>query len=124
MDMTVIDHAPSDCRATSVLSLVGDKWSVLIVMGLRHGPKRFNELKRTVSGISQQMLARTLKALEREGMLSRTVYPKVPPQVEYALTELGHSLSEPIIALGHWVDRNLAEIENSRLRYDETLERC
>jgi DNA-binding HxlR family transcriptional regulator len=118
MDLTASSGKNADCRANSVLSLVGDKWSVLIIMGLRHGPKRFNELKRAVSGISQQMLTRTLKALEREGMLSRTVYPTVPPQVEYELTELGYSLSEPIIALGQWVDRHLPEIEGSRARYD------
>ena len=81
-------------------------------------PRRFNDIKRTVGGISQQMLTRTLKALERDGMVSRTVHPTVPPQVEYALTVLGHSLSEPVMLLGTWAGRHLGEIEANRARYD------
>jgi DNA-binding HxlR family transcriptional regulator len=121
MDVTAPAEVHGDCRANSVLNLVGDKWTVLIVMGLRHGPKRFNELKRTVGGISQQMLTRTLKALERDGMVTRTVHPTVPPQVEYELTALGHSLSEPVIALGQWVGSHMAEIEGNRAHYDGGL---
>src|SRR5690242_7536683 len=92
----------ADCRRINgVLSIVGDKWTVLIVMVLRERPRRFNDIKRTVGGISQQMLTRTLKALERDGMVQRTVHPTVPPQVEYALTRLGHSLAEPVRSEEH-----------------------
>jgi len=119
MPLTALPDVHSDCRRVSgILSLVGDKWTVLIVMVLRERPRRFNDIKRTVGGISQQMLTRTLKALERDGMVRRTVHPTVPPQVEYALTALGHSLSEPVIQLGAWTQAHLDEIEGNRLRYD------
>jgi DNA-binding HxlR family transcriptional regulator len=109
----------NDCRRVgSILSLVGDKWTVMIVMILREGPRRFNDIKRTVGGISQQMLTRTLKALERDGMVLRTVHPTVPPQVEYQLTLLGHSLAEPVIQLGAWAGAHLEEIERNRTRFD------
>lgn len=111
--------AHKDChRVNGILSIVGDKWTVLIVMVLRKRPMRFNELKRTVGGISQQMLTRTLKALERDGMVTRTVHPTVPPQVEYALTDLGHSLSAPVIHLGQWAEAHIDLIEGNRSRYD------
>jgi len=108
-----------DCRRVGgILSLVGDKWTVLIVMVLRERPRRFNDIKRTVGGISQQMLARTLKALERDGMVTRTVHSTVPPQVEYDLTALGHSLSKPVKQLGAWAGEHMDEIEGNRARYD------
>jgi len=100
----------SDCRKVSaILSRVGDKWTALIVMVLRERARRFNDIKRTVGGISQQMLTRTLKSLERDGMVIRKAYPTVPPQVEYELTPLGHPLSEPVIHLGRWRCCNLAD---------------
>lgn len=109
-----------ECRRVSgILSLVGDKWTVMIVMILQNGPRRFNDIKRTVGGISQQMLTRTLKALERDGMVTRKVRSTTPPQVEYELTALGHSLSEPVIQLGIWAQTHLHEIESNRSRYDE-----
>lgn len=108
-----------DCRAvTSILARVGEKWSVLVVMTLRAQPRRFNELKRAVEGISQQMLTRTLKGLERDGLVSRTVHPTVPPQVEYALTDLGHSLADPVKQLGEWAFSHLPVIYANRERYD------
>lgn len=120
MPMPALPGIHADCRrVTGVISLVGDKWTVMIVMTLRDSSKRFNEIKRTIGGISQQMLTRTLKALERDGMVTRTVHPTVPPQVEYALTALGHSLSEPVMQLGSWAERHLEEIESNRIRYDE-----
>ena len=119
MNLSANPALHGDCRRISeILSRVGDKWTVLIVMVLREGPRRFNDIKRTVGGISQQMLTRTLKSLERDGMVLRTVHPTVPPQVEYELTALGHSLSEPVIALGAWAHRHIAEIDGHRARYD------
>jgi DNA-binding HxlR family transcriptional regulator len=114
-------HSPphEDCRKVSqVLARVGDKWSVLVVMLLRDGPRRFNDIKRTVGGISQQMLTRTLRGLERDGMVTRTMFPTIPPQVEYALTDLGHSLSKPVLALGLWAQEHLTEIDAARSQFD------
>jgi DNA-binding HxlR family transcriptional regulator len=108
-----------DCRKVSkVLARVGDKWSMLIIVLLRDGARRFNGMRRTVDGISQQMLTRTLRGLERDGMVTRTMIPASPPQVEYALTDLGRSLSQPVLALGTWVQEHLAQIDAARNRYD------
>jgi DNA-binding HxlR family transcriptional regulator len=110
----------SDCRRVlPVLSLVGDKWTVLVIVILRNGPCRFNQLRRSVEGISQQMLARTLKALERDGMVTRTAFPTTPPQVQYELSDLGESLSAPVLALGRWAYENLSVIDQARSRYDQ-----
>ncbi len=117
--MTDPQPTHSECRTvTSILARVGDKWTVLVVMTLRQQPRRFNDLKRAVQGISQQMLTRTLKALERDGLVVRTVHATVPPQVEYRLTDLGHSLAEPVKILGQWAFENLATIYDHRDRYD------
>ena len=105
-------------RIGSILSRIGDKWSVLIVMLLRDGPRRFNEIKRMIGGISQRMLTLTLKGLERDGMVSRTVTPTVPPRVDYELTRLGRSLSEPVRTLGDWAQVHLDQIEEARRRFD------
>ncbi len=108
-----------DCRQVSqVLQRVGDKWSVLIVMLLCGGPRRFNEIKRMVGGISQRMLTLTLKGLERDGLVTRTLFPTIPPRVDYELTPLGRSLSEPVMALGSWAREHVPEIEVARRRYD------
>jgi DNA-binding HxlR family transcriptional regulator len=108
-----------DCRGVSdILMRIGDKWTVLVVMTLHRKPCRFNELKRQVGGISQQMLTRTLKTLERDGLVERTVRDTTPPQVDYALTRLGHSLSAPVMHLGDWAIANLGEIHANRDRYD------
>ena len=110
----------ADCRAVStVLARIGDKWSVLIVAILGDGPRRFNEIKRMVGGISQRMLTLTLRGLERDGLVTRTVYPTVPPRVDYALTELGRSLWEPVEALGAWARANQGEIAAARRRFDD-----
>jgi DNA-binding HxlR family transcriptional regulator len=109
----------ADCsKVSQVLARIGEKWSMLIVMLLRDGPRRFNEIKRSTGGISQQMLTRSLRGLERDGMITRKTYPTSPPQVEYSLTGLGHSLSEPVTAFGLWVQKHLPEIEASREKYD------
>ena len=112
-------HLPSDCRAISdVLARVGDKWSVLVVTRLGDGPKRFNELKRAIGGISQRMLTLTLRGLERDGLVTRTVFPTIPPRVDYALTTLGRDLLQPVSALGAWAIRNQAKIAKARERFD------
>ena len=119
MDVPYPSGIPSECyRTGALLRLIGDKWPVMVVMALRDQPRRFNELKRAIGSISQQMLTRTLRALERDGMIARTVHPTVPPQVEYALTPLGLSLSMPIRELGDWTLAHWDEIEANRLHYD------
>jgi DNA-binding HxlR family transcriptional regulator len=108
-----------DCRRViPVLARVGDKWTVLVIAVLRNGPCRFNELKRSIDGISQQMLTRTLKMLERDGMVIRTAFATRPPQVQYELSELGKSLSVPVLALGKWAYDNLTAIDDARNNYD------
>jgi DNA-binding HxlR family transcriptional regulator len=101
-----------------ILKRIGDKWSVLIVMLLSDGPKRFTELKRSIEGISQRMLTLTLRSLERDGLISRTVTPSIPPRVDYALTPLGQSLKEPVMALGQWAYGHRDEIDAARQRFD------
>ncbi len=101
-----------------VLNRVGDKWSVLVVALLGGGKKRFSELRRTIEGISQRMLTLTLKGLERDGLITRTVYPTIPPRVEYELTRLGRSLLVPITQLGDWAAQNRERIQAARDRYD------
>ncbi len=96
-------HLDSDCRGVaSILARVGDKWSVFVIMLLGDGPRRFNEIKRMVGGISQRMLTLTLRGLERDGLVTRTVFPTIPPRVDYELTDLGRGLSQPVEALGKW----------------------
>jgi DNA-binding HxlR family transcriptional regulator len=110
---------PEDCRTVSeVLARVGDKWSVLVVWTLGEGPKRFNELRRALGSISQRMLTLTLRGLERDGLVTRTVFPTVPPRVDYELTKLGRSLLEPVSALGLWARQNRVAIQTARRRFD------
>ena len=112
-------HLPADCRAISdVLARVGDKWSVLVVTRLGAGSMRFNELRRSIGGISQRMLTLTLRGLERDGLVTRTVFPTIPPRVDYALTSLGRDLLEPVSALGEWATRNQAKIARAREKFD------
>src|SRR6202163_1072079 len=112
-------HMPEDCRAVSeVLARVGDKWTVLVVGTLGDGPKRFNELRRALGSISQRMLTLTLRGLERDGLVTRTVFPTIPPRVDYALTKLGRSLLEPVTGLGQWAYEHRAEIESARAKFD------
>ena len=114
------DPNHADCRGVaSVLSRVGDKWSVFVIMMLGDGPKRFNELKRMINGISQRMLTLTLRGLERDGLVTRTIFPTIPPRVDYELTDLGRGLAEPVKALGQWAFTHLPEIEGARKKFDE-----
>jgi DNA-binding HxlR family transcriptional regulator len=114
-----VNSVAYDCRPiTEILARVGDKWSVMIVRLLGFGPKRFNEIRRAINGISQRMLTLTLKGLERDGLVTRTVFPTIPPRVDYELTDLGRSLFAPIDALGAWAFQNRPEIEAARARFD------
>lgn len=116
---TVPGHSPAACPAvTEVLSRVGDKWSMQVVMQLGYGSMRFNQLKREVDGISQRMLTRTLRGLERDGLVSRKVTPSVPPRVDYALTRLGESLRGPVSLLGDWAMANKEAVAQARTDYD------
>lgn len=118
-DVTAEDHSPVRCQAVNdILARVGDKWSMQVVMSLSAGPLRFNELRRAIDGISQRMLTRTLRALERDGLVDREVTPSVPPRVDYSLTALGRSLREPVAALGVWAMDNKPEVESARNRFD------
>src|SRR6201990_1285345 len=113
-------HLESDCRGpASILARVGDKWSVFVIMLLGGGPRRFNEIKRMVRGISQRMLTLTLRGLERDGLVTRTVFPTIPPRVDYELTDLGRGLWQPGGASGAWVFEHKQEIENARTSFDQ-----
>ena len=117
------EQCPDCKRINEVLSRVGDRWSVLVVISLsQYGTLRFNELKRHL-GISQRMLSLTLRELERDGLVSRAYYPTIPPKVEYTLTAMGESFREPVLALGHWALENLADIDAAREKYDSTADK-
>src|SRR5438876_7880962 len=112
-------HVPEDCRAVSeVLARVGDKWTVLVVSTLGDGPKRFNEIRRALGSISQRMLTLTLRGLERDGLVTRTVFPTIPPRVDYELTRLGRSLLTPVSGIGLWARQNRSAIDAARRRFD------
>jgi DNA-binding HxlR family transcriptional regulator len=107
------------CRTIStLLSRIGDKWTVLVVGTLGEGSKRFNELRREIPSVSQRMLTLTLRNLERDGLVNRTVTPTIPPRVDYELTGLGHSLLEPITALSQWAIGNIEAIHDAQARFD------
>ncbi len=122
MDVTVSQRpnpAHGNCsKVSQILARVGDKWTVLVVVMLGSGPKRFNEIRRSIDGISQQMLTRTLRGLERDGMVTRTIFPTIPPQVEYELTPLGRSLLDPVMALGSWAQAHIPCVDAARVEYD------
>lgn len=101
-----------------ILSRVGDKWSLLVIATLKDGTLRFTQLQQHIPGISQRMLTLTVRQLERDGLVTRTVHPEVPPRVEYELTEVGRTLIEPAVALAAWAIENHPRIEASRRRYD------
>jgi DNA-binding HxlR family transcriptional regulator len=115
-------HDPAKCLAVrEVLNRIGDKWSVQVVGMLGDGRKRFSELRHGIEGISQRMLTLTLKAMERDGLITRTMYPTIPPRVEYDLTKLGQSLLNPITVLVDWAADNRAKMQSARDRYDAAL---
>ena len=114
-------HRSEDCRAVSaVLQRVGDKWTVLVVSMLGNGPMRFNELRHAIGGISQKMLTTTLRSLERDGFATRTVFPTIPPRVDYELTDLGRELLVPVTVLADWARANTGRINAAREQFDNT----
>jgi DNA-binding HxlR family transcriptional regulator len=122
MDVTTeLDELPDCSGVGDVLGRIGDKWTVQVVVLLRRRPERFNAIKRHVPKISQQMLTRTLKALERDGLITRTVRATAPPQVEYSLTEAGRSLAETVRHIASWAIGHREYIRDSRARYDDAL---
>ena len=113
------------CRTIStLLSRIGDKWSVLIVSTLGDGPRRFNELRREIPSVSQRMLTLTLRNLERDGLVSRTVTPSIPPRVDYELTSLGRSLEGPIGQLQQWALSNVGAIHAAQARFDTAQDKA
>jgi DNA-binding HxlR family transcriptional regulator len=117
-------HPPDGCRRIApILARIGDKWSVLIIILFGDGPMRFNELRRKIGGVSQRMLTLTVRGLERDGFLKRTVFPTIPPRVDYELTPLGRSLLQPIQQLGMWATNNVDVIEDAQRRYDKAAGR-
>ena len=111
---------PEECRAVgTVLSLVGDKWSVMIIVILGSGPMRFTEIKRAVGGISQRMLTLTLRGLERDGLVTRTQFETIPPRVDYELTALGCSLRQVVEPLGAWARAHMNDMKRARETYDK-----
>ena len=123
MTVKVPDHGSEDCRAvSSVLARVGDKWSVLIIVLLGNGPRRFNEIKRTIGGISQRMLTLTLRGLERDGLVKRTQFPTIPPRVDYELTPLGRSLGRAVQPLGDWAQGHIKHIARAQAAFDKKID--
>ena len=121
--VTLAVHDAPQCGAVNdILARVGDKWSVRVVMSLAEGSQRFNVLRRGIPGISQRMLTRTLRGLERDGLVKRTVTPAVPPRVDYELTALGTSLCDPVARLGNWAIANIGAVESARAEFDLKLD--
>ncbi|WP_236184669.1 winged helix-turn-helix transcriptional regulator [Pseudomonas juntendi] len=120
------DLAPPEaggCLATrKILDRIGDKWSLYIIAVLANGPRRFNELKRGIDGISQRMLTLTLRGLERDGLITRTLYPTIPPRVDYDLTDLGKTLLQPVMALVNWANEHQHAIVQAHERFDQATE--
>jgi len=119
MNTTVPEPDHSHCLALgAVLDRIGDKWTVMVVGALSQGPIRFNALRRQIGGVSQRMLTITLRGLERDGLVKRTMYPTIPPRVEYELTELGYTLIEPLHQLAFWAEKYLPAIGLAREQFD------
>jgi DNA-binding HxlR family transcriptional regulator len=121
MQVTGLEPDPYDrnCATRTVLDRIGDRWTVLVVGALTGGPMRFSELSRRIDGVSQKMLTQTLRGLERDGLVTRTVHAAVPPKVEYELTESGRTLTGPLSALDAWARQHIEAVMRSRGAYDE-----
>jgi DNA-binding HxlR family transcriptional regulator len=107
-----------NCPTRTVLDRIGDKWTTLVVLVLLDGPRRFSQLRDRIGGVAPKVLTETLRRLERDGILTRTAYPEIPPRVEYELTPLGRSLEEPIRAIASWAEHNVPRITRARQAYD------
>lgn len=107
-----------DCPTRAVLDRVGDKWTVLVVLVLRDGPRRFSQVRDQIGGVAPKVLTQTLRRLERDGIVTRTVFPEIPPRVEYALTPLGRSLEHPIRVISGWAEENMPAVTRARESYD------
>lgn len=119
-----LEHTPANCHAREMLVRIGDKWSVYVIHLLgAAGTLRFNELRSQVQGISQRMLTVTLRGMERDGLVSRKIYPEVPPRVEYTLTPLGKTLRQLVKGLVEWSGAHLAEVDAARAAYDARTRR-
>ncbi|GAA3334912.1 helix-turn-helix transcriptional regulator [Curtobacterium sp. C1] len=118
--MSALEYSPyaADCPSRQLLDRIGDRWSVLTIGSLAGGPLRYSALASRVQGVSQKMLTQTLRALERDGLVTRTVYPEIPPHVEYELTERGRSLRAVLEPLEDWATTHMAEVQDSRDAYD------
>ena len=120
--METIDKSPNpysgDCPTRQTLERIGDKWTTLVIGLLEDEPKRFSELRRSIGGISHKMLTQTLRNLERDGLVTRTLYPEVPPRVEYELTPLGETLCAPIAAIRDWAEAHIEQVSAAQTRYD------
>lgn len=121
METNTYAAGASDAELLHLLNAIGDKWTLTVVGSLLHGPRRFTSLHRAIGDISQKMLTQTLRELERNGLVERTVYPQIPPRVEYALTPLGATLCEPLTAFRRWADAHHAEMEASRAAFDHRV---
>jgi DNA-binding HxlR family transcriptional regulator len=116
------DVYDKNCPTRHALDRIADKYTVLVIIFLQDAPRRFGELQRMITGISQKVLTQTLRSLERDGLLTRTVYPEVPPRVEYALTPLGETLIEPLAVLREWAETNIEAVLVAQTRYDQQHE--
>lgn len=118
--MSALEYTPyaADCPSRQLLDRIGDRWSVLTIGSLVDGPQRYSAVANRVQGVSQKMLTQTLRALERDGLVTRTVFPEIPPRVEYELTELGRSLRTVLEPLERWATEHMDEVAGSRETYD------
>ncbi|WP_144759565.1 helix-turn-helix domain-containing protein [Curtobacterium sp. 9128] len=118
--MSALEYSPyaADCPSRQLLDRIGDRWSVLTIGTLADGPQRYTVIAARVQGVSQKMLTQTLRALERDGLVTRTVFPEIPPHVEYALTDAGRALRTVLQPLEDWATSNMADVELARERYD------
>ncbi|WP_187978194.1 helix-turn-helix domain-containing protein [Mycetocola sp. JXN-3] len=119
MTQLAMDPYDRNCPTRRLLDRIGDRWTVLIVGALGEGPRRFGEISRRVDGVSQKMLTQTLRGLERDGLVRRTVFAEMPPRVEYALTPVGETLQEPLRALEDWAREHMGGVQDARETYDE-----
>jgi len=120
-NVSIESHTYEECRALAdILVRIGDKWTVMVVGVLAHGPMRYRQIFKVIDGVSQRMLTLTLKGLERDGLVTRTVFPTVPPRVDYALTERGQTLIVPLRALWTWAQENRTAIEDTRRAFDKS----